>query len=209
MWPKQRPLLKRPLNPNSALIISQAVSLFSALLSVAYPIWLVIWNASIISRISPAILYPKCLLLISGTPIIILDGWLEGFYEAWNTAADTVDHIRDYLALFLTYGETQSLIPDLAGFASLAAALTMSANSQPISALTFLERGRGLIKVTLMQKRIDLPRNLLYGEYFSALRDKPEAGRGLIFCSATQATVRDRVDFIRTAQEYDEMLTDV
>ena len=93
MWPKQRPLLKRPLNPNSALIISQAVSLFSALLSVAYPIWLVIWNASIISRISPATLYPKCLLLISGTPIIILDGWLEGFYEAWNTAADTVDPV--------------------------------------------------------------------------------------------------------------------
>ena len=106
----------------------------------------------------------------------------KNWHEAWCIVCEAIPMIRSMTPRFLENSERQALLSQYSGFASDAAAVTLSVGREPIEAIQHLEEGRVIAAVAMNELRISVSRLSDFrpevGKKFLSLRDQLETPLG-------------------------------
>jgi tetratricopeptide (TPR) repeat protein len=106
----------------------------------------------------------------------------KNWHEAWCIVCEAIPMIRAVTPRFLENSERQALLSHHSGFASDAAAVTLSVGREPIEAIQHLEEGRVIAAVALNELRISVSRLSDFhpevGKKFLSLRGQLETPLG-------------------------------
>lgn len=106
----------------------------------------------------------------------------KNWHEAWCIVCEAIPMIRGMTPRFLENSERQALLSQHSGFASDAAAVTLSVGREPIEAIQHLEEGRVIAAVGMNELRISVSRLSDFrpevGKKFLSLRDQLETPLG-------------------------------
>jgi len=108
----------------------------------------------------------------------------KNWHEAWCIVCEAIPMIRGMTPRFLENSERQALLSQHSGFASNAAAVTLSVGREPFEAIQHLEEGRVIAAVAMNELRISVSQLSDFrpevGKKFLSLRDQlatPLGGR--------------------------------
>ncbi len=135
--------------------------------------------------------------------------------RAYEVSAYTIQLVPYLVKRSLTNSDKQHLLKEIVGLASDAAAISYKANKSPFAAISLLEKGRGVLALSLEDMRTDLEdvrkRSPVFAAEFIRLRDElelPATGYDSISGEEIQTNLsQDQIDRrLEAGQRFDKLL---